>query len=113
MLPWHARNRRDQTVLNKIVVVAAVAVLTNSVHTYIDCVVVNVLEYTGVVVDLSLEESWCSRRRTQSRVGWLQVETRRRAHCLWQLIPTISLLVFYAASSLSVTLKYAPTAILT
>jgi len=48
--------------------------------TYIDGVVVDVLENAGVVVDLSLEESWWGRSRTLGRVSRLQVETGRRAH---------------------------------
>ena len=51
--------------------------------TYIDGVVVDVLEYTGVVVNLSLEESWWRRCWTLGRVGRLQVETGRRAHPRW------------------------------
>ena len=50
-------------------------------YTDVDGVVVDVLEDAGVVVDLSLEEAWRRRRRAQRRVGRLQVETRRRAHC--------------------------------
>jgi len=49
--------------------------------THIDGVVVDVLEYAGVVVDLSLEESWWRRCRTHGRVGRLQVEAGRRTHC--------------------------------
>jgi len=44
-------------------------------------VVVDVLEYTRVVVDLSLEVAWWRRPWSLGRVGRLQVETGWRTHC--------------------------------
>lgn len=57
--------------------------------TYIDGVVVDVLEYAGVIVDLSLEVSWWRRRWTLGRVSRLQVETARRTHSRRRSTPAI------------------------
>ena len=44
--------------------------------------VVDVFEYTGVIVDLSLQKSWWRWRRTRGRIGRFQVETGWCAHSL-------------------------------
>ena len=74
--------------------------------THIDGVVVDVLEYAGVVVDLSLEESWWRWRWTLGRIGRLQVETGRRAHSLRQSPLAIS--HSSMLSALSFTLQQTP-----
>jgi len=78
--------------------------------TYVDCVVVDVLEYTGVIVDLSLEESWWRWCRTRGRVGRFQVETGRCAHSLCQSTAALlSLSRFYTKCLLSLSLLHTVT----